>query len=88
MVDEQKFFSVGKVLRTADDKFQILELPIGMWTQAYIEKYFQLFSEGKDNIAPIFTDSNDDNTDELVKFNVTGQKCATLGYYKIKCLLI
>ena len=29
----QKFYSVGKVLRTADDKFQILELPVGVWTQ-------------------------------------------------------
>ena len=71
-VDNQKFYSVGKVLRTADNKFQIQELPIGVWTQTYIEKHFLLFSQGNEKIKPIFQDYSDDNTDEIVKFNVTG----------------
>ena len=71
-MDNQKFFSVGKILRTSDHKFQILELPIGMWTQTYIEKHMMLFAEGNEKVKPIFKDYSDDNTDEIVKFNVTG----------------
>ena len=71
-IDEQKFLSVGKIVRTSDDKFQILELPIGTWTQTYIEKNMMLFAEGNEKVKPIFKDYSDDNTDELVKFNVTG----------------
>ena len=53
-VDEQKFYSVGKIVRTSDERFQILELPIGTWTQTYIEKYMMIFAEGNDKLKPLF----------------------------------
>ena len=71
-VDEQKYLSVGKIMRTANSKFQILELPVETWTQTYIEKHMMLFAEGNEKLQPIFKDYSDDNTDELVKFSITG----------------
>ncbi|XP_063685282.1 DNA topoisomerase 2-alpha-like isoform X2 [Bolinopsis microptera] len=72
-VDEQKYLSVGKIMRTANSKFQILELPVGTWTQNYIEKHMMLFAEGNEKLQPIFKDYSDDNTDEIVKFNITAE---------------
>lgn len=70
-VGDSRFFTIGTVALLGDNKAEITELPIGMWTQVYKENVLEPMLHGTDKVKQLLTDYKEYHTDTTVRFVVT-----------------
>jgi DNA topoisomerase-2 len=77
LFENNKYVSKGIWKRTSALKLEITELPIGMWTNDYIE-FLEKFIDTSENILKDFQSHH---TDDIVKFVLTFHKKEVLDEY-------
>ncbi|XP_063239277.1 DNA topoisomerase 2 isoform X2 [Bacillus rossius redtenbacheri] len=70
-VSHQRYVTFGEVGIIADDKVEITELPIGVWTQNYKESVLEPLLHGAEKTPGQIKDYKEYNTDTTVRFVVT-----------------
>lgn len=61
----------GEIAIIGNDKIEITELPVGVWTQNYKENVLEPLLHGSEKVKAIISDYKEYNTDTTVKFVVT-----------------
>ncbi|KAB7496963.1 DNA topoisomerase 2-alpha [Armadillidium nasatum] len=70
-LDYHRYMISGEIGKTAHNKYEITELPVRTWTQAYKESVLEPLYQGSEKIAALISDYREYNTDTTVKFLVT-----------------
>ncbi|XP_035221967.1 DNA topoisomerase 2-alpha-like [Stegodyphus dumicola] len=70
-LDNQHYVVSGEVALLGDNKIEITELPVRVWTQAYKESVLEVMLHGTDKTPPFITDYKEYHTDTTVRFVVT-----------------
>lgn len=70
-MDAQRYLVHGEVADIGNNKFEITELPVRVWTQAYKEAVMEPFLQGSDKTPAIINDYKEYHTDTTVRFVVT-----------------
>jgi len=69
-IDGSRFVNSGEVSRLAHNKFEITELPLRCWTQAYKENVMEVLASGE-KVPALIGDFREYHTDTTVRFVVT-----------------
>ncbi|XP_058818092.1 DNA topoisomerase 2 [Topomyia yanbarensis] len=70
-VGAQKYLTVGNVSLLDNQKIEISELPIGVWTQIYKENTLEPLLHGSEKQKAVISDYKEYNTDTTVRFVVS-----------------
>lgn len=69
---DSRYVTIGEVSTLGNDKIEITELPIGVWTQVYKEQVLEVMLHGSgEKVKPSISDYKEYNTDTTVKFIIT-----------------
>lgn len=67
---DSRYVTSGEIAIIDDEKLEITELPISVWTQTYKENVLEILLNGTDKVPATITDYKEYNTDTTVKFVV------------------
>ncbi|KAH8404824.1 hypothetical protein KR222_004799 [Zaprionus bogoriensis] len=70
-VSDGRYFHSGNVQILPDNRIEITELPIGVWTQNYKENVLEALSNGTDKVKAIISDYREYHTDTTVRFVIS-----------------
>ncbi|XP_050533091.1 DNA topoisomerase 2 isoform X2 [Daktulosphaira vitifoliae] len=70
-LSDHKFISSGEVGIIRDNKVEITELPVGVWTQNYKESVLETMLADSEKSPAVITDYKEYNTDTTIKFVVS-----------------
>lgn len=87
-LDHQRYIIHGELANIGQNKLEITELPIRVWTQAYKETVMESLLSGTEKSPALITDYKEYHTDTTVRFTVTMtddkyQKAVEEGFHKI-----
>ncbi|XP_068236454.1 DNA topoisomerase 2-alpha isoform X2 [Palaemon carinicauda] len=87
-LDYQRYIVHGELSQLGDNKLEITELPVRVWTQAYKESVLESLSTHTEKSPAYITEYREYNTDTSVKFTVTMsqekyQKALNEGLHKV-----
>lgn len=70
-IDGNRFANSGEIGRLSHNKYEISELPVRCWTQAYKESVMEPLLVGSEKVASVISDYKEYHTDTTVRFVVT-----------------
>ncbi|KAK4311799.1 hypothetical protein Pmani_016723 [Petrolisthes manimaculis] len=70
-LDHQRYLVHGEIAELGNNKLEITELPIRVWTQSYKESVMEAMLTGTDKSPAVITEFKEYNTDTTVRFVVT-----------------
>ncbi|EDW13467.1 DNA topoisomerase 2 [Drosophila mojavensis] len=70
-VSDGRYVHSGNVQILPDNRIEITELPIGVWTQNYKENVLEVLSNGTEKVKAIISDYREYHTDTTVRFVIT-----------------
>lgn len=66
-----RYHTNGRLAKLGDNKIEITDLPIGMWTQTYKENVLEPLLHGTEKVKALLSDYKEYHTDTTVRFVLT-----------------
>lgn len=70
-VSDQRYVTVGNCAILDNNKLEISELPVGVWTQNYKENVLEPLLNGSEKIKAVISDYKEYNTDTTVRYVIS-----------------
>ena len=70
-IEQSRFLISGEISRLSRNRYEITELPIKTWTQAYKESVLEPMQNGTEKAPALITEYKEYNTDTTVKFIIS-----------------